>query len=79
MPNWDRDAKRPPPPPPAPVEKPKPRPKPKPKKPDVVIEDIEFKTPPMTPPPPKPDIKKVPEFKRDDEFWDFYDQSLPLP
>lgn len=82
--NWDRDAKRPP-PPPKPVEKkPKPKPKPQPKQPtpkpesDIVFEDIEFVTPPLTPPPAprEPPPTKVVE---DDDFWDFYDQPVYLP
>ncbi len=91
--NWDRNAKRekvv-----PAQVPKAKPKPKPKvkkeetPKEPsipnanDMVFEDIEFKTPPLTPlatlPPPVA-AAPVPDYMEKDDFWDFYDNPLPLP
>ena len=82
--NWDRDAKRAPPPP----SEPKPKPKPKPKKtkikdsakvpnPDDEFPVIEFKTPPVTPPPPPPEKIPTQEYKRDDDFWAFYDQETP--
>ena len=84
--NWNRNAKRAPPPPKPKEPKGKPKTMPKPKDPspppksDMVIEDIEFKTPPLTPPAvllPPPPVKVAPD--EDDDFWDFYGQGLPLP
>ncbi len=90
--NWDRNAKRekvv-----PAQVPKQKTKPKPKvkkeepPKDPpvpnanDMVFEDIEFKTPPLTPPVtlPPPVAAMKPEYMEKDDFWEFYDNPLPLP
>ncbi|GFO12900.1 hypothetical protein PoB_003940500 [Plakobranchus ocellatus] len=41
-------------------------------------EEIIFVTPPLTPPLAQPDIVEAPStFKRDDEFWEFFDQPLP--
>ena len=81
--NWDRDAKRPPPPPKPKEPKPKPRPRPKPPKvstPPMVFEDIEFKTPPLTPPPALPPAPPPANKMDDDEdFWEFYNQGVPLP
>lgn len=83
--NWDRNAKRPPKPPSPKIPHPKPKRKVPQKKEnqkienDIVFEDIEFVTPPLTPlerPPPR-DL--MPGLKKDEEFWDFYDQALPLP
>ncbi len=78
--NWDRGAKRPPPQakPPEPKPKTKPKKKPVPVKSDVVLEDIEFITPPMTPLPPleKPPLFGTGDNVKDDEFWEFYDQPV---
>ena len=83
--NWDRDAKRERAPP---QEKPPPKPKPKPRKPppptkkkenqsEEAFSEVTFVTPPVTPPPPRPPSpQKLPEVKRDDEFWDFYNQGV---
>ena len=78
--NWDRSAKR----PPAPVvreepkPKPKPRPKQKPKPATPPTPEIVFVTPPLTPPPAPPEIVELPkEFQKDDDFWNFFDQSVP--
>ena len=88
QPNWDRNAKRPPKPPLAQAPPPKPKRKPPPKKiaekannieNDLVFEDIEFKTPPLSPPHKPPPKDMMPGFEQDDDFWDFYNQSLPLP
>ncbi len=84
QPNWDRNEKRPPPQPKPPQSKPNPKPKKKsvPLKIGMLIEDIEFLTPPLTPLQP---LEKPPIFgtgedaMKDEEFWDFYDQPLPLP
>ena len=89
--NWDRNAKREPAPPTKPKPKAKPKLRPLKKDPkqgsshniienDIVFEDIEFKTPPLTPlykPPPPPPAEAIQG--KDDDFWDFYDQGLPLP
>ena len=64
----------------------KPRPKPKPKSKakapaaestgDPFFEEIEFKTPPVTPPPKPLSPAKLPAtVERDEEFWAFYDQA----
>ena len=87
--NWNRNAKR---EKPAAPEIIKPKAKTKPKKQakddakvtnenDIVFEDIEFKTPPLTPPivHQKPPVAKMPGYMEDDDFWDFYDNPLPLP
>lgn len=81
--NWDRSAKR-------PVvlmpktPNPKPQTKQKSKKPANVDDkptsqdgdEIVFVTPPLTPPPPPPEDPVVlsKDFKKDEEFWSFYDQ-----
>lgn len=78
--NWDRSATR-----PAKVPdklQPRTKPKPKPKfqenEQTPSKEEIVFVTPPLTPPPVEPDIVEMPsKFKRDDEFWEFFDQPLP--
>ena len=89
--NWDRNAKREKPAQPEPQNtKPKAKTKLKkeakddtkvPNASDIVFEDIEFKTPPLTPPPvyQKPPVAKMPGYMEDDDFWDFYDNPLPLP
>lgn len=86
--NWDRTAKRElkPAPAPAPAQTKKPK-KPTNKKAeagkqnlgDVELEDIEFKTPPLTPPSKPPErIHVAKSVAKDDDFWDFYDQpTLP--
>ncbi|XP_060071834.1 uncharacterized protein LOC132551671 [Ylistrum balloti] len=59
------------------------KPKPKPKKPptktkpdEPALEEIVFKTPPITPPPPQPEkVTLAPKNERDNEFWDFYDKK----
>lgn len=79
--NWDRKA--------AAVPKPKPAPSPPKEKPtkkpkqtkvkskDPAFEDVVFVTPPITPEPRKETVKVSNNNKRDDEFWEFYDQGLP--
>lgn len=87
-PNWDRNAVAPPKPkkpPEKPVRKLKPVPRKKPKlKAEVkdnkepLFEDVEFVTPPLTPEILAPQLEIVAATnKRDDDFWNFYDQGLP--
>ena len=78
--NWDRTAKREPKPPPQPIPKPKVKPKVKPtvkqKPAETDLPEVVFVTPPVTPPPPPPEkVKPKADFKRDDEFWDFYNKA----
>ena len=78
--NWDRTATRPAKAPdkPQPKVKPKTRAKPQPKVEKEKEEEVIFVTPPLTPPPAQPDIVEMPStFKRDDEFWEFFDQPVP--
>ena len=45
---------------------------------EPAFEDVVFVTPPLTPEPQNETIIPVTtERKRDDEFWNFYDQGLP--
>ncbi|GFR66270.1 hypothetical protein ElyMa_000224200 [Elysia marginata] len=79
---WDRTATRPAKAPDKPLPKPKPKSKPKPQPQEKAQKDTEeeivFVTPPLTPPPPQSDIVEMPSaFKRDDEFWEFFDQPIP--
>ncbi|KAK3778391.1 hypothetical protein RRG08_049237 [Elysia crispata] len=78
--NWDRSATRTVkvPDKPTPKSKPKIKPKPQEKVQKETEEEIIFVTPPLTPPPAQPDIVEIPStFKRDDEFWEFFDQPIP--
>ena len=88
--NWDRNAKREKQFAVVPEKKPKAKTKPKkenkndskpPNANDIVFEDIECKTPPLSPPivHQKPPIAKKPSFMAEDDFWDFYEKPLPLP
>jgi hypothetical protein len=78
QPNWDRNAPRPMPPAKPNTSKKKPKVKQKSKhrkKPEPVpFENVEFKTPPLTPPVAKLEPVKS-EVKKDNEFWDFYDKG----
>jgi len=44
---------------------------------EVPFENIEFVTPPLTPQPtlPEPVVPDNVDFKKDDEFWEFYDKD----
>ena len=88
--NWDRNAKREKPVAVVPENKPKAKTKPKkenkndPKPPnanDILFEDTEFKTPPLSPPivHQNPPVAKKPSYMEEDDFWDFYEKPLPLP
>ena len=85
--NWDRNARA---PRPEKVPEIKTKKQSKPKKPAMktpkvadsqgaVFEDVQFETPPMTPDlPPREIIAVAPNNnKKDDDFWNFYDQGLP--
>ena len=79
--NWDRSAKRSLPPPKPPPKKPKTKPQKRPSKvPSKAAEslpDIEFKTPPLSPPrKSSKDLVAVPEYTKDDDFWSFYNQDV---
>lgn len=77
--NWEKGVvskpkpkAEPPPPKPQPKQKKSP-PKSKPEEP--ALDDIVFKTPPVTPPPPQPEkVTLAPKNENDKEFWDFYDK-----
>ena len=83
---WDRNAKRPTPPPKPKEHKRKPKPKPQQSIPsisssakEVLTEEFEFSTPPLSPfqKEPPPLIRKTSD--DNDDFWEFYNQELPLP
>jgi len=81
--NWDRSAKRQVVSAPQPTAKTKSKPKkPKPKEekvdPFADEPEVVFVTPPLTPPAPPPYQEEASnEFKKDDEFWKFFDQPIP--